>query len=161
MKYLLPIFIFFGAFSAYCADEQPTQSELRRKTTTELRKLIEEAYGDLKDANQKTVNAENQLSLAEMSLDQSKANYDDLYNNQYIPQINRANEAVDKLYQAEIKAAELKKSNFILKSFMAVAVGIIAFIVTSNFMNWATFPLNWIGPFAMAAGAGALIFFIF
>jgi len=160
MKYIIAIFIFVSAFSAYCSDDQPTPNELRKKTTTQLRELIEDAYNDLKDTNQKLVDAENERALTDMALQESKANYDLVYK-EYTGQMTRANTAEENLYKEQLKTAALKKSNFILKSFMAIAVAMLVFILMANFMSWAAFPLNWIAPFIGAGAAGALIFFIF
>lgn len=161
MKYLIAILCLLFALPALASDDQPSSSELRKKSTTQLREMIEEAYAEIKDTNQKFVESENKLSLTEMSLEKSKENYADLYNNHYLVQLKRGNEFEDKFFKAQLKIKAIEKSNFILKSFMAVAVAIIVFIVMANFMSWASFPLNWIGPFVGAAAAAAFIFFIF
>lgn len=160
MKYLVIAFVFVSSFSAYCSDDQPTPSELRKKSTIQLRQMIEEAYNEIKDTNQKLVNSENQLELTQMSLEQSKANYNDIYS-KYTEQMSRANDAEQKVYESEIKSAALKKSNLILKSLAALFGAFLAFVIVSNFMTWASFPLNWIGPILAAFATAAVIFMVF
>jgi len=166
---LILLFLWLLLPFACATEEQPllTNAQLRAKSSTELRKLIETAYVEITAMNVDLSTANERLGDTKVELSKAHENYDKLFSFAQSENL-RANGLADevwrqgeKIKQMEIDWQKDKQKLFMWRVIGAGLVAIVVFFLALQFTSWLVFPPLVFGvPTVLAVGAAATVWLL-
>jgi hypothetical protein len=156
MKYLSLLLVLLVAqcSAVYASDELPSVSDLRKKSTVELRKFAEEALQEIQGMNLRMMSAEEQLSTTQVELASTRLRFDRMYA-WGISENARANDASAQYWEESQKRKAVEKKLFLWRTAGAGLVFVVVFLLVIQITQYMMPPYSILIPIGAAAAASA------